>query len=135
MFIHYKKTKAIAVFIRATYSPQPIGKCRCFFRKKSVTFLTWTVKSNYLIILFLSCSSHLSPLISLLCKSKLEQVTESMQTQLNQSQITIFFFILDKNCINESKNNEAKEKKEASPFSNQKRSKRKKNITMRKLVI
>ena len=60
--LYYKKTRAIAAFIRATYSLQPIGMCRCFFRKKSVTFLTWTVKSNYLIILFLSCSSHLSPL-------------------------------------------------------------------------
>ena len=48
-----------------------------------------------------------------------------MQTQLNQSKITIFFS-LDKNYINESKNKEAKEKKEASPFSRQERSKRKK---------
>ena len=49
-----------------------------------------------------------------------------MQTQLNQSKITIFFS-LDKNYINESKNKEAKEKKEASLFSRQERSKRKNN--------
>ena len=48
--------------------------------------MTWTVKCNYLFILSLSSTSHLSP-----CKFELEQFTESMQTQLNQSQNAIFF--------------------------------------------